>query len=484
VKLTQRLAKVFAKAADYLSPPYDRGSWFTVYDSRAGSFQQASPITTESVLAFHAVYACITLISNDIGKLRVKLVERSTGNIWQETESASFSPVLRKPNHYQNHIQFKEWWILSKLTWGNAYALKVRDGRGLVTSLYLLDPNRCWPLVAPTGEVFYRIDSDNLSGVEEQVVVPASEIIHDRMNCLFHPLVGLSPIFACGLAAQQGLAIQNNSSKFFENMSRPSGILTAPGAISKETAERLKTQWEANYGGDNIGKVAVLGDALKYEALSVNPVDAQIVEQLKMTAEVVCSTFHVPPFKVGVGQMPTYQNAEILNQIYYSDCLQSLIEQMELCLDEGLGLASPKDGRLMGVELDLDQLLRMDSATMVKTLGEGVNRAIYSPNEARQRLDLPPVEGGASPLMQQQNYSLSALAKRDAGEDPFGKAAAPAPAPAAAEPEEGDEEEDQERAFETKLAPLAARLAALERAASAPTWFEDFVRKVEEPYPA
>ena len=484
MKLTQRLAKVFAKAADYLSPPYDRGSWFTVYDSRAGSFQQASPITTESVLAFHAVYACITLISNDIGKLRIKLVERSTGNIWQETESPSFSPVLRKPNHYQNHIQFKEWWILSKLTWGNSYALKVRDGRGLVTALYLLDPNRCWPLVAPTGEVFYRIDSDNLSGVEEQVVVPASEIIHDRMNCLFHPLVGLSPIFACGLAAQQGLAIQNNSSKFFENMSRPSGILTAPGAISKETAERLKTQWEANYGGDNIGKVAVLGDALKYEALSVNPVDAQIVEQLKMTAEVVCSTFHVPPFKVGVGSMPTYQNAEILNQIYYSDCLQSLIEQMELCLDEGLGLASPKDGRLMGVELDLDQLLRMDSATMVKTLGEGVNRAIYSPNEARQRLDLPPVEGGASPLMQQQNYSLSALAKRDAGEDPFGKAAAPAPAPAAAEPEEGDEEEDQERAFETKLAPLAARLAALERAASAPTWFEDFVRKVEEPYPA
>lgn len=480
MKLRQRIGQALAKAASYLSPPFDRGSWFTLYDSRPGSFQQASPITTESVLAFHAVYACITLISNDIGKLRIKLVERSTGNIWQETESASFSPVLRKPNHYQNHIQFKEWWVLSKLTWGNAYALKVRDGRGLVTALYLLDPNRAWPLVADTGEVFYRIDSDNLSGVEEQVVVPASEIIHDRMNCLFHPLVGLSPIFACGLAAQQGLAIQNNSSKFFENMSRPSGILTAPGAISKETAERLKTQWEANYGGDNIGKVAVLGDALKYEALSVNPVDAQIVEQLKMTAEVVCSTFHVPPFKVGVGSMPTYQNAEILNQIYYSDCLQSLIEQMELCLDEGLGLASPKDGRLMGVELDLDQLLRMDSATMVKTLGEGVNRAIYSPNEARQRLDLPPVEGGESPLMQQQNFSLAALAKRDAGEDPFGKAPAPAPASATAEPAEEEDDEAEERAA------LAVRVAALERATPARAAFDEdeFLRRLAEPFAA
>ena len=446
MKLTQRLAKVFAKASNYLSPPFNRGTWFTLYDSRPGAFQQASEITTESVLAFHAVYACLTLISNDIGKLRIKLVQQN-GGIWEETESPAFSPVLRKPNRFQNHIQFKEWWILSKLTYGNAYALKERDNRGVVTALYLLDPNRVVPLVAPDGAIFYRIDDDNLSGVDQQIVAPASEIIHDRMNCLFHPLVGLSPIFACGLAAQQGLNIQNDSSKLFENLSRPSGILTAPGAISNETATRLKTSWQENYSGDNYGKVAVLGDALDYKPITLTPVDAQVVDQLKYTAEVVCSTFHVPPFKIGVGQMPTYQNAEILNQIYYSDCLQSLIEQFEACMDEGLGLTSAKDGRRMGVELDLDQLLRMDSATMVKTLGEGVSRAIYSPNEARQRLDLPPVEGGASPLLQQQNYSLAALAKRDASDDPFGKASPPAlPAP---KPEADDD--DEKRAYESAV---------------------------------
>ncbi|WP_416380911.1 hypothetical protein, partial [Klebsiella pneumoniae] len=34
--------------------------------------------------------------------------------------------------------------------------------------------------------------------------VPAREVIHDRFNCLFHPLIGLSPIYAAGLAAMQG----------------------------------------------------------------------------------------------------------------------------------------------------------------------------------------------------------------------------------------------------------------------------------------
>ncbi|WP_416381322.1 hypothetical protein, partial [Klebsiella pneumoniae] len=38
--------------------------------------------------------------------------------------------------------------------------------------------------------------------------VPAREVIHDRFNCLFHPLIGLSPIYAAGLAAMQGHHIQ------------------------------------------------------------------------------------------------------------------------------------------------------------------------------------------------------------------------------------------------------------------------------------
>jgi phage portal protein BeeE len=53
-------------------------------------------------------------------------LSRSKG-IWTETDSPAFSPVLRKPNRYQNRIQFWESWILSKLTRGNAYVLKERD---------------------------------------------------------------------------------------------------------------------------------------------------------------------------------------------------------------------------------------------------------------------------------------------------------------------------------------------------------------------
>lgn len=408
------------------SPPVpvaeNRGGWFPlIREHFTGAWQRnAPPIDRNTVLAFHAVYSCITLGASDVAKLRVKLVEQDATGVWTETSSPAFSPVLKKPNRYQTRIQFWETYILSKLQRGNTYVLKERDNRGVVVAMYVLDPNRVKPMVADDGSVWYQLSADNMAGgnLATDTLVPASEIIHDRMNCLFHPLVGTSPIFAAGLAAQQGINIQTHALRLFENGAQPGGILTAPGNIPEPTAKRLKQEWEENYGGINAGRVAVLGNDLKYEKLALTAVEGQMIEQQKWTAEVVCSVFHVPPYKAGVGQMPTYNNIQSLNVEYYSQCLQSLIESAELCLDEGLGLDSPKEGKVLGTEFDVDNLLRMDSVTQMEVLDKG--KSIMTPDEQRRKLDLKPTPGGAVVYRQQQDFSLEALAKRDAKDDPFG----------------------------------------------------------------
>ena len=406
-----------AKAAPVNASPVPvvSGSWYSLFNRWPDqTFQTDTPPTMESVLAFHAVYACETLIAADIGKLRYLLIEYDADGLWEETESAAFSPVLRKPNRFQNHIQFKEWWITSKLTRGNAFALLERDARGVVVAMYLLDPTRVTPLVAPDGSVYYDLGQDYLSGLEQaSIIVPASEVIHDRMNCIFHPLVGTSPIFACGLATEQGLRIQRDAKKFFGNSSNPGGVLTAPGEISDALAKRMKDEWEKNFTGENAGRIAVLGDGLKFEPMRMSAVDAQVIEQLNMTAQMVCSTFHVPAYMIGVGPAPLNNNVEALAQQYYSQCLQTLIEAMETCLTEGLGLDTPKAGVQMGVQLDLDGLLRMDSRTQMETLGIGVDKSIIASNEARKRLNYQPKPGGDALYKQVQNVSLEALARRD-----------------------------------------------------------------------
>jgi HK97 family phage portal protein len=427
-------------ASPALRPVDQRGGWWsTIRESFAGAWQQNVEVKLDNVLTFPTVFRCISLIASDVAKMRIRLVELTKDGVWVDAENTAYSPVLRKPNRYQNRIQFYTHWMESKLIHGNTVVLKQRDGRRVVTAQYILDWNRVKPLVAPDGSVFYELQSDHLSGLDgsDTIIVPASEVIHDRWNTIHHPLLGTSPIYACGLAATQGLSIQSNSAQFFANGSNPGGILTAPGEILQETADRLKAYWDENFTGRNAGKVAVLGDALKYEAMAVKAVDAQLIEQLKWSAETVCSVFGVPPYKVGVGPVPANNNVEALGQQYYSDCLQIHIESIELCQDEGLELKAP-----YGTEFDLDDLLRMDQATQVKTLKEATTGGLMKPDEARKKLGFGKVEGGDAVYMQQQNYSLEALAKRDQSDDPFGKAPQPDPAPA----DDNDEAEKQARA--------------------------------------
>ena len=137
-----------------------------IAESFAGAWQRGIVKANRTdLLANSAVFSCVTLIASHISMLCPQLIEERDGIDREVVRTSPYWPVLRKPNHFQTWMQFAEQWVVSKLLYGNAYALKVRDARGIVVQLYLLHPERCRPLVAPSGDVFYQLASDNLSGV-------------------------------------------------------------------------------------------------------------------------------------------------------------------------------------------------------------------------------------------------------------------------------------------------------------------------------
>lgn len=409
-------------------------TWYpiVVREPYTGAWQRNQEISNATVIANYAVFSCLTIIPSDVAKCRPCLKERDADGIWTHVDVPAFSPVLNKPNRYQTIIQFIENWVLSKLLFGNTYVLLERDNRNVVVAMYVLDPMRCRPMVAPDGEVWYAIAKDNLAGVQEELQVPASEIIHDRWPVTLHPLIGMPPLMACKLAASTSENIQAQSDMFFANGSSPGGILVAPGAITKEDAQNLKTAWEENYKGRGYGRVAVMGNGMKYEKMAATAVESSLVEQLKSAGKIVTTAFNIPSYMVGVGEPPSYNNVEALNQQYYSQCLQKLFESIEELLDIGLGLRDHRE-HYYGVEFDLDNLLRMDTATRIKSLTEAIRGGLMKPNEGRASMNFAAVDGGDEVYLQQQNFSLSALAKRDAKDDPFASAAAPTAANGARE---------------------------------------------------
>ena len=195
----------------YSSQVYDRGWWPVVQEPFAGAWQRNKPLVMGNALQNATLYRCVSMISADIAKMRLKLMEQ-VGRVWQETNVAAFTPVMTKPNRYQTRIQFFETWLISKLRTGNAYVLKERDQRNVVVALYVLNPNRVRPLKASDGSVFYELNTDELAGIaEDRVVVSDGDVMHDRMNCLFDSLVGMPPLYCSTAPAISSLAMQEFS---------------------------------------------------------------------------------------------------------------------------------------------------------------------------------------------------------------------------------------------------------------------------------
>lgn len=405
------------RASKAMAPLPPQGNlWRVISEPFGGAWQRNQSETRGDLMGYPTLFACMQAVSQDLGVLPFVLKQRAESGIWLETSSAAFSPVLRRPNHYQTAQQFREAWTLSRLQHGNTYALKQRDARGVVVKLYVLDPCNVRPLIAETGDVFYELRSDNLNLVprpdgQANVVVPAREIIHDREITIHHPLVGVPPLCAAYWPAVKNLKILRSAAEFFGNNAQPGGILTAPGAISDQTATRLSEYWKNNFSGVNSGRIAVVGDGLKFDPLAAKSVDAQMIEQLRYSDEQICQAFRVPPFIVGIGGLPAGMKPADIALAYYQRALQPRIEAMEALLDDGLGISLP-----LGVECDLDPLLRMDRQQQTEIEVALVGGKVKSPDEARRVLGLPPTDGGDTLWGQHQDYPLGVLARRRSAE--------------------------------------------------------------------
>jgi HK97 family phage portal protein len=404
--------------------------WGWITEAFGGMFQTNTRIdNTQDVLSFSPVYACVSLISGDIAKLRL-ILERRQGAVWAEFENPAYSPVLRRPNRYQTKFQFIEQWLLCKLIYGNVYVFKERDARNVVTALYILDPSRVQVNIAPDGEVFYKLNEDWLAGIGVQLpMAPASEVIHDRAKPLFHPLVGVPPLYASALSGSQGRKIQTQSSTFFENMARPSGHLSAEGHIDDATLESMKRQFQDAFSGVNTGRLLVTGGGIKFASMSVPAQQAQLIEQLGWTVEDVARAFLVPLYKIAAAKDVKVDPA--VTQEYYNTVLHPYIQAIEDLLKEGLALAND-----VRVRVDVDELLRMDPKARMEKNQLGVRGSILAPNEARLTENLPPVKGGEQPLAQHQDYPLAVIADRKLVDEV-------APSPSAAKAANDDEVPDE-----------------------------------------
>jgi HK97 family phage portal protein len=395
------------------------------------------------------VEACVSAYSQTIAMCpgdHWKL-NRKGGRDRQKTNTSSLARILRQPNAYQTISDFMLNATRSLYLEGNTYALALRNDRFEVSELHLMTSRDCAPIVAETGDVFYRLGGNDVIAKElgaEQLIVPQRDVLHIRLHTdrrYPFPLVGETPLVAALQDMGVGDAIANQQIQFYMNMARPSAVLSTELALDKDQVQALRDRWDEQTKGMNQGKVPILTAGLKVQPWTTPPKDAQIADVMKFSEQHIALAFRVPLQILGIGGSP-YSSTESLMQTWIATGLGFALNHIEEAFGKLFQLRGVPDEY---VEFDTAALLRSAFKDRIDGLTKAVQGGIFSPNEAREQEGLDKVEFGDEPRVQQQVVPLSAAAKIPAPSSKLPGEIPPAPPAPPSPPAPKDHRHDVQR---------------------------------------
>ena len=189
------------------------------------------------------------------------------------------------------------------------------------------------------------------------------------------------------------LELQEFTSRFFSQNCRPAGVLSMPGRLSAEGANRLREAFNrVHSGAQGAGKIAILEEGLRFEAISTNAKDSDLDSMKKFCRQQIAAAFNVPSHRVGDNDGVSYSSAEQANAVF----VQSTLAGWAARLEQEVNRKLLKRGDDVTTRISFDDLLRGDMSTRFSAYAVAVTNGILTPNEIREREGLPAVEGGES----------------------------------------------------------------------------------------
>lgn len=354
------------------------------------------------------VEACLAAYSQTIAMCPGDHWKQKSSGGRDRVAGSSLAKVIRSPNDYQSMSDFLLNITRSAMHEGNGLALALRDGRGQVSELHLMDSWNSAARIAPTGEIFYALSGNPIIDARmdaggASLLVPARDVLHLRLHTPKHPLKGESPMVAVALDAAASGAIKQQQLQFYMNQTRPGFVLTTDKTLSPEQIADIRAAWNEQSKGMNSGGTPILSSGLTPTPLATAARDAQLAEMLQMSREDIALAYRVPMQILGIGATP-YASTEALMQAWLASGLGFLINHLESAFDRLFGLQGfPTEY----VEFNTRALQRSNFKDEVDAIGIAVQRGLYTPNEGRARLeDLTPDPDGNHLMMQEQMVPL------------------------------------------------------------------------------
>lgn len=368
----------------------ERGVLSEILAGNMGFGGLSGSINSESAMRLAAVYCAVNQISNSIGVMPLDVYQVT--NSEKMKVAANIGTILNGcPCPGMTHFEYFKIMTESLLLRGNAYSIIVRDENLNPISLIYVKADDVHIIKGNDGRKRYQING--IQGVFEEC---------DMIHLYLHPDdLGygrsiISYAADCLASARDGEKVIGN---FFRSGGNLAGILTVDGNYSKDRISELKASFRSTFeNSDDKTPVACLPANVKYQAISVSPLDASLLDSRKFTIVQIAQFFNISPLKLYDLTHTSYNTLEQTQQAYLQDTILPIAVLFQDEMNQKL--FKPSQVGQKKIEFNFKSLMATNKEAEAKYYKELLVNGILTFNEVRQALGFPKVEDGDNRVMQ------------------------------------------------------------------------------------
>jgi HK97 family phage portal protein len=340
-------------------------------------------VTTESSTQIAAVYGCCGLLADSVASLPLRALD-APAHFVTSKERKTLPPLLENPYELISVTDWIVGAIWSLALRGNYFGQIIdRDSMGYATQIMPVSPDIVRPEIRSNGEVQWLFNGKP---------VKTEDVFHIRYQSMPGWLLGISPIQAMKYPFGLAHVMDHHAATVYQNGADPRGVIEAKNRLTEGAAARLASSWKAAHQGPNNANLpAVLDDEAKFNPITISPVDQQLLEARRYSAEEISGlVFRIPPHMVGLNERSTSFGRGIEQQErgFVANTLSGYLCRLERALTAQL---PPKNyvnfdvsHRIRGSELE-----RAQTVSLLSLAGQIV------PDEGRGRwFDMPALPNG------------------------------------------------------------------------------------------
>lgn len=334
------------------------------------------------------IFACCNNLGGDLSKVPLKLYQRKDDG--QEIRVRDHPAVYLLNRESAPGVPAKLTRFALVYAWalrGNSYAFGPRDGGGELEMIELVPQGGCAMLRAGR-ERFY--DFEDGAGVQRRV--PSRSMVHMRYMAL-DGWTGRSPLQVASETVGLAIAGQDAAARSVSGAMAKAFIKLGDNYEDDQARLRNARRVKDQITKPDSDGMPVLGPDDDIKSLDLTAADQELLATLKFDREMLAALYRMPPSKLQMLEFGVKANGEQQAIDYLTDCLLHWSGLAEAQLEMTV-LTRAERERGMFLRHDFGSLLQPVIKDQIEALTKAVGGPIYTPNEGRQKVGLPPTTDG------------------------------------------------------------------------------------------